>query len=535
MQTAPPDFQLLRKSWWQLLTPRRLLIIFTAYAVVILVLCGVTLTARQILLWEIRTNSRQLAELLASHLFAGDLDRIQGPEDIHTFEFEKVLHYFREVRSIYEDVACIYTLRRDPATGRWFYIVDAAPFDEDKDGDGRIDPDEKGAPPGLEFEAAGQIEELTEALSGPTADDDFTTDPWGTFISGYAPIIDPYSGRPVAVLGVDVTRETFEAKYAAAKVAAGVSFVVLVALVSFAFIAYYGKAQALRLTRGLERQIQEKNQALERTIAQLRQRESTMNQELSLAREVQERFLPKEFPLPGDLRFAAEYRACAEIGGDLYDAFTIHERTAGFFIADVVGHGVSAALVTAAVKASVERYRQAVFQSFLRIADLQEPIESAALGRLMTELNRAMREILPPTSFITLQIGVILPDRRDLLLANAGHLPPVVWEKATGGVQVVPVPPNVAIGVQPHPRFQVTSIELQPGDKFISYTDGIIERTNPSEKTYGTERFLECIRTHGQLPPDWLAREIIEDSDRFSDGREPDDDQAVMVIELRES
>jgi serine phosphatase RsbU (regulator of sigma subunit) len=530
--TSPAFF---RRSWTALLTARRTALLLLALGVIALVLLAVHSTARGILFREYRNKTRQIAEMVASKIYAPDLAGIDSPDDVTSFAFRKVLSQLREVKDIYDDLAFVYILRRNAGTGEWTFVVDANPFDVDRDGDGVISPAEEGVLPGTEYPEARSNPRILAALDVPTAEEDFTTDYWGTFVSGYAPIVDPYTGESVAVLGVDVTRATFEAKYRAVELTTLGSFFILVGLITFAFFAYFGKSEALRVARMLEDEVGKKNVALEETVNQLLERESTMNRELLLAREIQEGFLPREFPLEERVRFAADYRACAQIGGDLYDTFPITDRSAGFYMADVVGHGVSAALVTAALKATIERSRQNVFQQYYPTVDLQAPVEQAALEKFLVELNRSIDNILPRNSFLTILVGIILPEREEIILGNAGHPVPVLWEKRNQRVRIVPVPSNLAIGIQENTNFRVVSNTFRPEDKLIAYTDGILERMNPEGESYGMDRLLRCVRQVGHLPPDELLRTIAEDTEQFSRGQESHDDEALLVIELLDS
>lgn len=522
------------RAWRSLLTTRRIILLLSVYALIGLVLLAVRSAARGILFREYQTKTRQLAQLIASEIWEPDLAGIRGPEDMGSYAYRKVLEQLQDIKKIYGDVAFIYILRRSPATGEWTFVVDANPLDSDRNNDGVISPSEEGVLPGKEYPEAKTNPKILKALEAPTAEDDFTSDYWGTFISGYAPIRDPFSGDSVAVLGVDVGKATFEQKYSAVRIATLASFLVLVGLTTFAFLAYIAQSETLRLVRVLDREIEEKNAELEETVGRLLERDRSMSRDLSLAREVQERFLPEEFPLPDDLRFAAQYRASAEIGGDLYDAFPIDERSAGLYVADVVGHGVSAALVTAALKASIERSRQAIFQRYYRTMDLQTPLESAALERFLEELNRAMGTILPATAFLSFQMAVFLPDREEMLVGNAGHPPPLLWEASKSRVRVVQVPANLAIGVSQRTSFRTIEIRLQPGDKAIFYTDGLLERMNPKGETFGMERFLDCIRNTGALPPADLLDRVNACTADFSRGTAPHDDEAVVIVELLE-
>lgn len=520
-------------------TPGRVALVVTCTVLIVTVHIVLVCQAHKLLLAEMRGKARNLAATVAMQLDAAALERIHGPEDMETPEFQRVLDYFREVRRIYKEIRFIYCLRPSEGHGenRWEFVVDAQPYDVDLNQDGQIQAEEEGVKPGHPYEhPLSRI--LGQALSKPVATQDFYTDRWGTFLSGYAPVRQRQTGQTVGVLGVDIKRSTIRAKYRTVHVAAGLSLGVILALMITAFGALFGKAKALQVTRRMDRdikqknrQLQERNTELAKTVEQLRQWEQTMSEEMMLAREVQQRFLPRESPFPRHLRYANMYQPCAQVSGDLAEIFRVNEKTVGFYMTDVSGHGVSAALITAILRGIVERHHQngLTTQTGSERRTLGDP---ETLRRFMRELNNTLSRTLMPGRYATFLLGVLDVTSGRLMMANAGHLSPLVWRRRTGELRPIEVPCNLALGFVPDWNYELVEDRIEPGDKIILYTDGIIEQINPQNLEFSQSRLAGMIESHAHLGADELVRRIHEGVRQFARSLPPNDDQAMMAVEI---
>lgn len=284
-------------------------------------------------------------------------------------------------------------------------------------------------------------------------------------------------------------------------------------------------------------ELRHKNKVLDDTITELREREHTMSEELQLAHEVQQEFLPKVFPFSQELHFAALCRSSLAVGGDLYDAFRVDDNTAGFYIADVSGHGVSAALLTATLKVSFDRFRETIFEEAGsdRTPASGRPLtfgSPQSMARFMHALNNALVESIPLYSFVTFQLGIVELGTGRLRLANAGHNPPLCYRKTAGRVEPLPVPSNLPLGTAAGWRFQIQEYQLQPGDRLLVHTDGITECQNARREEFGQHNLIRIIERHHAEGPHVLLRRILEHTQEFSGQAAPSDDQAVLVIDF---
>ncbi len=275
------------------------------------------------------------------------------------------------------------------------------------------------------------------------------------------------------------------------------------------------------------REAEEKRREL---LSDLQERERIMNHDLALAQELQQRFLPEDFPFAGRLRCATFYRACTLVGGDLYDIFEVGPNLCGFYIADVAGHGVSAALITAILKANADRALRGIFEG-RRGGSVTGREILAALPRFVSQLNNATREIVHTGGFITFQFGILDIGTGELYIVNAGHNKPVRFAGATGAVSEVETPSNIPLGLIPDYEFEVVTSRLESGDKLLMYTDGLTERLDDSSEEFGVERLVELVGKHGGESAEMLVKEIRSANDAFAADFTPDDDQAIFAIE----
>jgi PAS domain S-box-containing protein len=283
-------------------------------------------------------------------------------------------------------------------------------------------------------------------------------------------------------------------------------------------------------------EIQETNRVLRDTVRQLREHERVMADELSLAQEVQLHFLPEQFPFRDQLRFAAYYQSSSKIGGDLYDVFPLGDRVAGFYVADASGHGVSAALVTAVLKISVERLRRT-----LRFTCPDNPdsapadAEIEALGTFLHDLSKTLLDTIPERSFVTFFFGALCLDTGQLFLANAGHNPPIRYDSSAHSAEELHVPNNLPLGLHPGWVFEIGVTQLHPGDSLILYTDGITEALDLHDNEFGLPRLLKNIQTFGHLSPQELIDALTHDVAEFLGDLEPNDDQSLLVLSYQPS
>jgi sigma-B regulation protein RsbU (phosphoserine phosphatase) len=242
------------------------------------------------------------------------------------------------------------------------------------------------------------------------------------------------------------------------------------------------------------------NQRLQRTYQQI-------DLELELARRIQRSFLPQTLPdLPG-LRLAVHYGPRGQVGGDFYDVFRLDERHLAFYIADAMGHGVPASLLTIFVKRGV-RAKEIAGNTYRLIPP----------NEVLQRLNRdLLNQALSEHPFITMVYVLLNHQDGTLSFARSGHPyplylphdgPPEFWQVEGSLLGVFDT------------VFPVETRRLRPGDKVLLYTDGVdgaVALGQPS----GSASLMACAARHRELPIDRLVERMAHEL--FRDGGQTDD------------
>ena len=229
--------------------------------------------------------------------------------------------------------------------------------------------------------------------------------------------------------------------------------------------------------------------------------------DLELAHEVQHGFLPRERPKFDDYVFYDYYRPAHQVGGDYYDYIVLDDERLAIIVADVVGHGIAAALLMAKFSAEVRFALAKGTSASEAVAELNEAIEGMSLDR-----------------FVTMSLTLLDTKNDELTLVNAGHMPSI-FRRANGeifqpGIEYSSVP----IGVMDDAEFPELKVKLNAGDMVVMYTDGVNESMNKDSEIFGTERLLRHISANGVNDPAELGESIIRDVKRFiGDGEQLDD------------
>ncbi len=250
--------------------------------------------------------------------------------------------------------------------------------------------------------------------------------------------------------------------------------------------------------------------------AQLHERalkQQEVEQDLRLAKEVQAAFLPQAPPQIGGYRVCSYYQAAQYIGGDYFDYIPLPDGRWAVVAADVVGHGVAAAMFMAKLSAET-RYCLAA-----------EPDLAAAIERLNVHMSRLQLD-----RFVTFLMMALSPDSDAVTIVNAGHMTPLVYHAADASTsEPGEEESGLPIGIDEDLGYEATDITLRPGDVAVMYTDGINEAMNASDELFSIERVRECVSQGGGAEA-ILNRIVLAVRSFIGDGQQ-DDDMCMVVIE----
>lgn len=243
--------------------------------------------------------------------------------------------------------------------------------------------------------------------------------------------------------------------------------------------------------------------AATRRFAASEREEAALQSELTAAREIQRSILPSSMPRIAGLQFDARYVPATTVAGDLYDFLEIDERRCGVLIADVSGHGIPAALIASMVKVAVT--------SQARLAN--DP--PSLLRELNAILSRDVRRGFVTATYLYL-------DGMSVQVANAGHPAPLLLRgseiRELGAV-------NPLLGRFKTASYAAATVELQPGDRIVAYTDGITEALNARGEAFGEERLHALLRERADIADAVLA---------WRGGASDADDLTVVTIAVEE-
>jgi sigma-B regulation protein RsbU (phosphoserine phosphatase) len=269
--------------------------------------------------------------------------------------------------------------------------------------------------------------------------------------------------------------------------------------------------------------------AVERAgLVEARIEKERLEEELRLARSIQERLLPHELPHVAGLDLAALALASRHVAGDYFDLLPLPSAEGGadgrllVAVADVSGKGAPAALLMANLQAML----RLIAPSFSSARDPAEP--EPTLAGATARINRVVCENTEATAFITFFWGVLDTATGRLRYVNAGHNPPRLV-RADGTVEALQAG-GLILGVLPAVRYEEGEAVLEPGDALALYTDGVTEALDTADEEYTEERLDAALARHRALAAPALLAALKDDVTAFADGRPFNDDLTLLVL-----
>ena len=236
--------------------------------------------------------------------------------------------------------------------------------------------------------------------------------------------------------------------------------------------------------------------------------------ELDMAARIQAGVLPRVFPpFPerNEFDLFASMTPAREVGGDFYDFFIIDDDHMGFVIADVSGKGVPAALLMMVSRVLIKSGLQ----------NGKGPAET------LESVNNQLCENNDADYFVTVWCAVFEISTGKGIAANAGHEHPVL-RRADGRYELQVYRHAMPVGTIKGIPFRQHAFQMNPGDSFFVYTDGVPEATNEQKELFGTERMLAALNRDPDAPPEQVLEQVTQDIDRFVDGAEQFDDITML-------
>lgn len=274
-------------------------------------------------------------------------------------------------------------------------------------------------------------------------------------------------------------------------------------------------------------ELEEELSVLQTELLAMRRRDEALNmymgrldEELRLAARLQRDFLPKSLPQVGPAHFHTLFRPASYVSGDIYDVMRLDEKHVGFYVADAVGHGMPAALLTMFIKRALET--KDISDKGYR---LLRPSES------MQRLNDALTEQqLSQATFATALYGMIDLETLQVTFARGGHPNPIVLRGA--GALNVPEADGCLLGINAGEQFPDASVQLELGDRLFIYSDGI-EIAFADDMQNNTGQWRNELERRRDMSTEQLLRDFANCLDRESGSLRPRDDLTLIVLDVK--
>ncbi|MCP4728337.1 MAG: SpoIIE family protein phosphatase, partial [bacterium] len=244
-----------------------------------------------------------------------------------------------------------------------------------------------------------------------------------------------------------------------------------------------------------------------------------IHQELEIAKKVQMDLLPSSTPDYPYAEFETMCIPALEVGGDYFDFFPYDEKRLGLIIGDVSGKGVPAAFYMTLVKGILKTL----------VKSKQNPKD------ILSRLNQIFCENVPKNVFISAIYGVIDFEQRELTFSRAGHMPLILCRKKGGEFRQF-TPKGMAIGLDSSIKFdsylEEKTIQIEEGDMFLFFTDGISEANNISGEEFGEERLADIIEKYSDASPKKIIKKIYKEVTDFQGEASRHDDITAVAVKI---
>ena len=241
-----------------------------------------------------------------------------------------------------------------------------------------------------------------------------------------------------------------------------------------------------------------------------------LNKELEIAKQIQTSFLPKKTPQLAGISIAFQSMTAHEMGGDYLDIFQTQNKLVGIALGDVMGKGIPAALWMAMTKVTLSTIAKSGVQPHM----------------VLEEVNKALyQDLVERDTFVTLLYALYEPVKKVLLLANAGHLPPLVFHSTTGQYELLKVK-GAYIGGIKNRKYQLIGVQLMAGDVVLFYSDGVTEATNSSGEQFGLNNIVDVVRKNSLFGAQQIVDSLTIHVSQYIGNRQQEDDITFACLKV---
>lgn len=278
----------------------------------------------------------------------------------------------------------------------------------------------------------------------------------------------------------------------------------------------------LRLERGLA----ERNRELEATNARLETARQRIESDLEAAAAMQASLLPPKALAAFGVRSEWLFRPSHYVAGDIFNFFPMEDRYVGFYILDVAGHGVPAAMLSVTLSMVLQQEVNSV-SPFNKHTSENDTHRVTPPAEVITHLNRRFQ--MNNDQYFTMIYGFFDVVTSHLHLSQAGHPVPILISRS-GEVRRLG-DGGFPVGILPNSKYEESTFDVSPGDRLILFSDGVSECRNAQGEFFGESRIIEDLKLSSSLSLAEMLAALEKDVDTWADGQF-DDDLSVLAIDL---
>lgn len=254
--------------------------------------------------------------------------------------------------------------------------------------------------------------------------------------------------------------------------------------------------------------------SVEESQRQLSRAQRVMDRELGEAAKMQRSFLPNAFPEHPELELAAVYQPSIKVGGDYYDVIRVDENHWGLVIADIAGHGSAAAVVMALTQMVVKEFGKGI----------TSPQDA------LFAFNDKLNANLSSDHYVTMFYGILDLRNMELVYSHAGHIPLMLYKASAKEIFELKTEPSFPLRTFEMESYEERSTILEPGDKVLFFTDGVIDIQNTHNEFFGSDRLRDVFLNTQPASVKVLVQKIFETTEKYRGPRERLDDFTLMAL-----
>jgi hypothetical protein len=242
-----------------------------------------------------------------------------------------------------------------------------------------------------------------------------------------------------------------------------------------------------------------------------------LRKEMEIASKVQLSLLPKEEPVIHGFDIASISLPAIEAGGDYFDFVKLSKNKIGIAIGDVSGKGIGAAIYMTLTKGILQAHAE----------------ENVSPSNVLVKVNRLLYKTIEKNSFVSMFYAILDKSNNSITYSRAGHNPGILCSQQSGGTKLL-LSKGMALGLEEGSIFSSTlteeTINIEPGDVFVLYTDGFTEAMNEKHDQFGEEKLISLIESNRNLTAKELVNLVIKDVRKFADNYPQHDDMTIIVL-----